>query len=56
MTDRIGLQRGVAICLLGVSLDGLTQLDEVERDCSKVRTPVFHEGHLYIAYEHCRCY
>mgnify|MGYP006303695161 FL=1 len=44
------------ICLLGVSLDGVTLLDEVKRDHSKVCTPVFHEGHLYIAYEDLRCY
>jgi hypothetical protein len=30
--------------------------DEIKRDCSKVCTPVFHRGHLYIAYDHLRCY
>jgi outer membrane protein assembly factor BamB len=57
--DRVVITSGYnqnRICLLGVSLDGVTLLDEVKRDCSKVCTPVFHEGHLYIAYEDLRCY
>lgn len=44
------------ICLFELTPGGPKMRDEIKRDCSKVCTPVFHRGHLYIAYDHLRCY
>lgn len=44
------------ICLFELTSGGLKKQDEIKRDCSKVCTPVFHRGHLYIAYDCLRCY
>jgi len=57
--DRIVVTSGYnqnRICLFELTRGGLKMRDEIKRDCSKVCTPVFHRGHLYIAYDHLRCY
>ncbi len=52
--DRIVVTSGYnqdRICLFEITSGGLKMRDEIKRDCSKVCTPVFHRGHLYIAYD-----
>lgn len=42
--------------LFRINLDGIDAKYEIERDFSKVGTPVIHNKHIYVPYNRLRCY